>query len=221
MPIAQTVLIASIVFAAVLAIRAYCLDAGRRWQAYVFKPLATLLVLALALSVPAPLPAYRWAVVAGLAFSTAGDIFLMLPRDRFVAGLVSFLVAHLFYIYAFCIGVGFGAAPLLWLPYAAIGGGMLAMVWRGLKPALRIVVIAYVAVITAMAGQAAGRWYGLGGEAALAAALGAALFLASDSVLAINRFRARFPAERAVTLGTYWAAQTLIALSVSAGPLPA
>ncbi len=221
MSIAQPVLIASIVFAATLAIRAYYLDAARRWQAFVFKPLATLLVLALALAQSASVPAYRWAVVGGLVFSTAGDVFLMLPRDRFVAGLVSFLIAHLFYIFAFSIGVPFGTAPLLWLPFFAAGGAVVAVVWRGLAPALRGAVIAYVVVIAVMAGQATGRWHALGGDAALAAALGAALFVVSDSVLAINRFRAKFRAERALTLGTYWTAQLLIVLSISSSPLPA
>jgi len=218
MSIVHWVLIASVVFAAVLAIRAYYLDAAQRWQAYVFKPLATLLVLALALSQPASLPAYRWAVAAGLAFSTAGDVFLMLPRDRFVAGLASFLIAHLFYIYAFSIGVPFGTAPLLWLPFFAAGGAVVAVIWRGVAPAMLGAVIAYVVVIAVMAGQAAGRWHAVGGDAALAAAAGAALFVVSDSILAINRFRAQVHAERAMTLGSYWAAQLLIALSIPASP---
>lgn len=221
MSIVHPVLIASVAFAAGLAIRAHYLDAARRWQVYVFKPLATLLVLALALFQPASLPAYRWAVVGGLVLSTVGDIFLMRPREHFVAGLASFLVVHLFYIFAFSVGVPFGTAPLLWLPFIAAGGAVVAAVWRGLAPALRGAVIAYVVVIAAMAGQAAGRWHTLGGDAALAAALGAALFLVSDSVLAINRFRAKFHAARALTLGTYWTAQVLIALSVPASPLPA
>ncbi|MQB01909.1 MAG: hypothetical protein GEU78_16820, partial [Actinobacteria bacterium] len=38
---------------------------------------------------------------AALLFSLAGDVFLMLPRDLFVAGLVSFLGAHVCYIVAF------------------------------------------------------------------------------------------------------------------------
>ena len=218
MSIVHWVLIGSAVFAAVLAIRAYYLDAARCWQAYVFKPLATLLVLALALSQPASLPAYRWAVAAGLAFSTAGDVFLMLPRDRFVAGLASFLIAHLFYIYAFSIGVPFGTAPLLWLPFFAAGGAVVAVIWRGVAPAMLGAVIAYVVVIAVMAGQAAGRWHAVGGDAALAAAAGAALFVVSDSILAINRFRAQVHAERAMTLGSYWAAQLLIALSIPASP---
>ena len=81
--------------------------------------------------------------------------------------------------------------------------------------------IAYVVVIAAMAGQAAGRWSALGGDAALSAALGAALFVASDSLLAINRFRAQFHAERALTLASYWMAQLLIVLSIPAGPIRA
>jgi uncharacterized membrane protein YhhN len=212
----QSVLIASVLFAALLAIRSYYLDAAQRWQAYVFKPLATLLVLALALAQPTSAPAYLWALVGGLVFSTAGDVFLMLPRERFVAGLASFLIAHLFYIFAFSIGVPFGTAPLLWLPFFTAGAVVVAVVWRGLAPALRGAVIAYVVVIAAMAGQALGRWHALGGDAALSVALGAALFVVSDSLLAINRFRAPFRAERALTLGSYWMAQILIALSIPA-----
>lgn len=34
----------------------------------------------------------------GIIFSLAGDIFLMLPREQFVAGLVSFFMAHFAYI---------------------------------------------------------------------------------------------------------------------------
>ena len=216
MPFFPPILAVCAALAAVLAIRAHYLDESRRWQVYAFKPLATLLILALALSLPSDKPAeYRWTIAAGLLFSMAGDVFLMLPRDRFVAGLASFLVAHLLYIWAFGIGVPFGAAPLLWLPYAAFGGTVLVLVWPGLKPALRAPVTAYVAVIVAMAGQAAGRWNMLGDGLALAAAVGAGFFVLSDAVLAIDRFRRHFHAARAVTLTTYWAAQLLIALSIS------
>jgi uncharacterized membrane protein YhhN len=217
MPTAQLVLAAAAILVAILAIRAHYPEESRRWQIYAFKPLATLLVLALALSLPAGQPEYRWAIAAGLLFSTAGDVFLMLPRDRFVAGLASFLVAHLCYIGAFSIGVPFAAAPLLWLPFFAAGGMVLAMVWPGLKPALRAPVVVYVVVIAAMAGQATGRWYASGSVVALAAAIGAGLFVVSDAVLAIDRFRWHFRAARAATLSTYWAAQLLIALSISAG----
>lgn len=217
MPAVQPFLILAAVIAAVLATRAHYLDESRRWQIYLFKPLATLLILALALSLAPARDEYRWLIAAGLLLSTAGDVFLMLPRDRFVAGLASFLVAHLCYIGAFSIGVSFAAAPPLWLPYFVAGGVVVALVWPGLKPALRAPVIVYVMVIAAMAGQATGRWYLSGSAVALAAAIGAGLFVVSDAVLAIDRFRWKFRAARAVTLATYWGAQLLIAISVSAG----
>lgn len=213
----QLALAASAALVAALAIRAHYLDDARRWQVYAFKPLATLLILALALALTPARADYQWAIAAGLLLSTAGDVFLMLPRDRFVAGLASFLVAHLCYVWAFGIGVPFAATPLLWLPYFAAGGVVLALVWPGLKPALRAPVVVYVAVIATMAGQATGRWYASGSVVALAAAIGAGLFVVSDAVLAIDRFRWHFRAARAVTLSTYWMAQLLIALSISAG----
>lgn len=208
-------LIVVTVIAAGLAIRAHYLEPDQRWQIYAFKPLATLLILVLALSLSPIRPEYQWAIAAGLLFSTAGDVFLMLPQDRFVAGLASFLVAHLCYVWAFTLGVPFGAAPLFWLPPILIGGAVLAAIWPGLKPALRAPVTVYVIVIVAMAGQAAGRWHGLGSEVALAAAIGAGFFVVSDSILALDRFRRHFQAARALTLSTYWIAQLLIALSVS------
>jgi len=217
MPTAQLALAAAAAVVGVLAIRAHYLEERQRWQVYAFKPLATLLILALALSLTPARPEYQWAIAAGLVLSTAGDVFLMLPRDRFVAGLASFLLAHLCYLRAFSIEVPFGAGLLLWLPFFAAGGMVVALVWPGLKPALRGPVVVYVIVIAAMAGQATGRWYVSGSMVALAAAVGAGLFVVSDAVLAIDRFRWPFRAARAVTLSTYWAAQLLIAISVSAG----
>lgn len=217
MPAASWLLAFLAALAAFIATWGHYQEEGRRWLVHVFKPLATLLILALALSLPAARPDYPWAIAAGLLFSTAGDVFLMLPRDRFVAGLASFLVAHLCYVAAFSLEAPFGGAPLAWLPFILAGGIVAALVWPGLKPALRAPVLVYVGVIAVMAGQATGRWLALDNLPALAAALGAGLFVVSDAVLALDRFRRHFHAARAVTLATYWSAQLLIALSVSAG----
>jgi len=88
--------------------------------------------------------------------------------------------------------------------------------WRGLPDAtLKAAVVAYLLVIVAMAWRAAVRAQSpvLAGSGLLAAA-GACLFLASDSVLAVERFRRPFRAAQPVVFATYWAAQLLIALSV-------
>lgn len=51
-----------------------------------------------------------------------------------------------------------------------------------------------------------------------AAALGAALFVASDALLAIDRFRTPIPAAPLWVLSTYWLAQWGIAQSVREAP---
>jgi uncharacterized membrane protein YhhN len=71
------------------------------WLGYVFKPLTLVLILGLALTAPPSRPPrYRWGIVAGLVFSLAGDVLLMLPSNRFLAGLLSFLAAHVCYLAA-------------------------------------------------------------------------------------------------------------------------
>jgi uncharacterized membrane protein YhhN len=195
---------------------------GGRRGVYLFKPLATLLILALAWHLPGTLPVYRALVMAGLVFSLFGDVFLMLPRDRFVAGLVSFLIAHLLYVRAFMDGAnpGFDPAPggfrFTWwalLPFAVYAAVLLRILLPHVPRALKVPVIVYAAALLAMAWQAAERGAaGLPGGALAAA--GGVLFVASDSALALDRFRRRFPAAQPLVLGTYFLAQTLIALSI-------
>jgi len=198
-----------------------CLASYRRDRGGVllFKPLTTVIVIVatLWLFAPAARP-YQDVVLLGLALSLAGDVFLMAAGNRFLWGLGSFLLAHLAYIWAFTLGVGWEPAQLKWLaPFAFFGLLVVVYLWRGLHGvALRGAVVAYVVVIVAMAWRASVRAQAPGvpfpsGAAALA---GACLFLASDSVLAVDRFRGRLRLAEPVTFATYWAAQALIAFSV-------
>ena len=206
-----TAILSTLVLAsALLAARAE--HAGARRQLYVFKPLTTALIILVALQGKnMTAGAYGPLVVAGLVCSLAGDVFLMLPRDRFVAGLVSFLLAHVFYIAAFTLdGVhlsGWALTPLL-----LYGAWMLRLLWPRLGR-LKAPVVVYMAVILLMALQAASRWLAVGGRSGAAACAGAVLFVASDSALAWNRFMGGFRGAQVVILGTYFAAQLLIALS--------
>lgn len=190
-----------------------------RRAVYVFKPLTTILILALAATAAEPVSrGYQALVCAGLLFSLAGDVFLMLPRDRFVAGLASFLAAHLFYVAAFAPRPATLAAPLVLAALATYGVVLLRALWPRLGT-LRAPVAVYAAALLVMAWQAAERWTVLDTAPALLAALGAGLFVVSDSVLAWARFRRRSAYGQAVVLGTYFAAQCLIASSVSTTPL--
>jgi uncharacterized membrane protein YhhN len=156
----------------------------------------------------------RW-IVAGLVLSLAGDVFLMLPSDRFREGLASFLLAHLCYIAAFTREAGFSLALLPLAPLLVAA----AFVWRRLAPGvadMRGPVLVYVAVLVVMAWQALARALALPGTGPLLAAAGACLFVVSDSALALARFDRPFAASRAVVAGSYFAAQWLIALSLHA-----
>ena len=188
---------------------------GPRNQVYLFKPLTTILILLIAVQAITPEPAlYKHAIIAGLVFSLAGDIFLMLPSDQFIAGLVSFLVGHLFYIRAFTSGTGFGFNWWLLPPFVVFG----VVIFRILSPHLgkmKAPVIAYMAVILVMAWQAWERLAQTGQIGSVLASIGAVFFVVSDSALALDRFRGRFGSARAVALSTYYAAQWLIALSVT------
>jgi uncharacterized membrane protein YhhN len=188
---------------------------GPRRHVYIFKPLTTSLIILLALlSAPeTPLP-YKWFVVLGLIFSLGGDVFLMLPQDRFVLGLLSFLIAHLWYIAAFSLGVeqlltSWGIIPLL--IYGLVMGVLLL---PGVKPKLRLPVTLYLLIILIMAWRAVERWAQLGDANSAFALAGALFFVVSDSVLALDRFRRPFRSARAIVLSSYFLAQWLIALSI-------
>jgi uncharacterized membrane protein YhhN len=89
---------------------------GRQRAVYLFKPLTTILILILALVHGEP-TLYRTIITFGLFFSLLGDIFLMLPDDHFLMGLVSFLLAHLAYIGAFGLGAGWAVYALALPPF--------------------------------------------------------------------------------------------------------
>jgi len=215
-PASLVALSAAAAASAVLAVRGHYVG-PRRTLVYVFKPLTTLLILAIALrQASGAASLYAGAVALGLAFSLTGDVFLMLPRDRFREGLASFLVAHLCYIAAFTSGIGLFADPVPTVAFGALGLLLLRLLWPGVPGRLRVPVVLYVAVILTMALQATGRALRIRDVPSLLAAAGATLFIASDALLSWDRFRNSFRSSRAAVLSTYFLAQWLIALSVPA-----
>lgn len=153
-------------------------------------------------------------VVAGLALGSAGDLALSRPGTRwFLAGMAAFALGHLAYVAGFAGG---GLAPPGFAEVVAIAA-VLALVlstevW--LAPhtgALRWPVRGYVLVIGAMA--LAATLLPPGQEQALMR-WGAALFLASDLVLALRLFRLQDPARQMLAARVlwplYWGGQALI-----------
>ena len=201
-----------IFLSAFLAIRAkYC---GPPSGVYLFKPLTTILILLTAcmadtsLSMP-----YQRLILFGLLFSLAGDVFLMLPADRFLFGLLSFLIAHVFYVIAFTSGRGFGFTAWIFGIVLAIGI-LMAFLLLPYAGRMKLPVLIYMIIILVMAWQAWELFHANGRMNSLLAAAGAALFVFSDSLLAWNRFRRPFKSAEAVKLIAYFAAQWLIAVSI-------
>jgi uncharacterized membrane protein YhhN len=180
---------------------------------YFSKPATMLALLAVALTVSPHIQARRWAFVVALVFSLLGDVFLMLPRDNFVAGLGSFLVAHLAYI----VGLRIGASELrplivsaipVTVASALIGGRVLRSLRERDRTELIVPVSAYIGVLAVMVAAALAT-----GEPM--AAFGAVFFMASDSLIAWNRFVTPMPWAPVTIMVTYHVAQTLLVLSLA------
>jgi uncharacterized membrane protein YhhN len=205
----------AVILSASLTIVAHYLRSPRPILIYIFKPFTTILILAAALLPGTFLPdPYARAIGLGLLFSLFGDVWLMLPGNRFLYGLISFLIAHICYIFAFLTHAP--AYGFLWpvLPLSLIGAIILVYLWPALSAGLKGAVSLYVAVIVVMATLAVSRAVALFSIDTLSAAIGALLFMASDAMLAIDRFRRPFHLAQAAVLGSYFAGQLMIALSI-------
>lgn len=137
-------------------------------------------------------------VQAGLFFSLVGDVALMLlhiDQFNFLIGLGAFLLAHICYIMAFADNVAANSAEGNTWPSWLIGSLLVVygyffslLVVPKVDEGIALPVIAYAVTITIMgivAGFRLGRTYPRSFAMVLAGAL---LFIASDSLLAYNRF---------------------------------
>jgi uncharacterized membrane protein YhhN len=146
-----------------------------------------------------------------LMLSAAGDALLGLGKAWFLAGLIAFLASHLVYTFTFVrrwrkprFGVPaiavilYGAALGIWLIPAA---GKLAV------PVGCYLVAITAMVVSALAARFPTCWV----------AVGAVLFLVSDSILAIRKFRMPVPYASFLIWTTYYAGQLVIALGAAGG----
>jgi uncharacterized membrane protein YhhN len=143
-----------------------------------------------------------------LALGAAGDVALLGSGEAaFTAGLVSFLAGHVAWIAALRRRPGGGllrARPVLAAPHVAAFGAVNAYLWRRTGKD-RIPVLVYSAALLAMSLAALDT-----GSARTAA--GGALFLVSDSMLALEKFGGvRLPAHEGLVMATYASAQALLA----------
>jgi uncharacterized membrane protein YhhN len=146
-----------------------------------------------------------------LGFCTAGDILLELDPRLFAFGLGAFLLAHLTYI---CLFVRNRTAGLrLRTPHIAAVVPILiysVTLSAWIVPSageLAVPVVLYICALTAMVCAAILARFRQGGVAA-----GAILFLISDSLLAIHKFKTPVPLRDYLVWTTYYLGQCGIAL---------
>jgi uncharacterized membrane protein YhhN len=155
----------------------------------------------------------RICLIGALLGSLCGDILLDLPyAGVFILGLVAFLVGHLFYTVLFFRYAkppdGFNKMTIAGLVLFA---GVMIWIFRVIPPALYGPVVLYIVVIVTMSigallVPAEGRqlfW-------------GALLFIASDVVLAVNKFLVVIPYGRVINIGLYFIAQFMIIMAARA-----
>ncbi|XP_029441054.1 lysoplasmalogenase [Rhinatrema bivittatum] len=157
---------------------------------------------------------YTWKILLALLLSAAGDVCL-LWTDLFLHGMALFGLAHLLYILAF------GLRPLhlhFFLPLAMLGGAFYAFLLPYLQGPLVYATGAYTALISGLTWRALTRArrtpYGRS-WAHISSAVGAIIFMVSDSTLAVDRFCFLLPHAHLIVMVTYYLAQLLIALSVT------
>jgi uncharacterized membrane protein YhhN len=183
----------------------------RRPVEYVFKPLTLVVLTAAALALDPFDPTVRaWFVVA-LVLSLAGDVFLMLPDDRFVPGLASFLLAHVAYVIGMVVAglepAGVIVGLVLVVAAGAAVGRTVVLRLRRTEPAMLAPVVAYMGVISAMVVCAVGT----GRAFAIAGAL---FFYVSDALIAWGRFVKAYDWGRLAVMVTYHVGQALLVLSL-------
>lgn len=178
------------------------------------KLVASTAFLALALHAGAFASHYGRFILAGLALSWCGDMFLTSQaREAFLAGLGAFLLAHVAYVAAFTSR----GLDRRWLFLAAVPIAIIAMLvgtWLEphTPPDMSVPVRAYIVVISLMvvfAFATHGRrraWLIVGGAIAF--------YLSDLSVASLRLLQTEY-ATYVVGLPLYYAAQVCLALSVS------
>ena len=178
---------------------------GSRAGELVAKPLTPALLIAATLSLHVDDAVVRDLVLAGLALSLVGDVFLMLTIEGgFLYGLGAFFGAHLCYLVAFWVsGLSIGAlaagAAFVIVLMGTIGRRVVRGVART-EPELERPVAGYIVVISTMVAMA------IGSENPVFIG-GALLFYVSDLLIAWNRFLTPLRRGPVAIMVTYHLAQ--------------
>jgi len=157
-------------------------------------------------------------LISALFFSWIGDVVLLFANQGviyFIIGLVSFLIAHLFYIVLFSklqkvTTIKYKRFIPLIILYLV---GFLYFLWEKLG-GMKIPVIIYALVISTMLLVAIKGYFTWNSKSGKLLLIGAVFFVLSDSILAINKFYVPIYLSSFWIMSTYITAQFLIVKGV-------
>jgi uncharacterized membrane protein YhhN len=156
-------------------------------------------------------------VTVGLLASALGDALLDVGAAWFLSGMVAFLLAHVFYVAAFV-----GANNRLRLPHAVPFVAWAISAYAAVRAnagAMAAPVLAYVTVICVMMWRSAAQaWPSPNRRLAWVGCLGAVMFGASDTLIALARWSPLGTAPGWVIMALYWGGQALIAAWACVSP---
>eukprot|EP01147_Barroeca_monosierra_P009225 gene9225-1511_t len=176
----------------------------------IFKCTTIAALIVFTLAYKAHLRNLSFPLLGALFFSMIGDAALVY-EELFVVGLSSFLIGHLFYIFAFAGGFTLSVIPVLsssLLALAALGILMPSMLENHVDlviPVSLYLVVIILILITATCGSH---------HHVRIATTGAWMFAISDFLIAINQFVTAVPHSHQVINCLYFVAQPLLVLSL-------
>ncbi len=178
----------------------------------VFKPLTLIIIICFALwGNERPYDVFKIFIIIALFFSLIGDLLLMLYREKFVFGIAAFLFTHIFYSLAFIQNTSLNLYLLIPFILFAI---VFYRILRDNLGKLKIPVRIYTIIIVLMGWLACNRYLFFEDAQSFIVLTGGILFMLSDSILAVNKFKKEFKSAEVLILTSYFCSQILFALSL-------
>lgn len=160
----------------------------------------------------------KYLALAALLFSLLGDILLMFVTHTpifFMAGLMAFLTAHIMYVFVFLKKRNAQKKGFLFTLILLFYGATIFYFLKDGLGELLIPVIIYMLVILLMGISAFLRHARISKTSYNLVFLGAIFFIASDSILALNKFYVPFEIADILIMLTYALAQYFIVLGLN------
>lgn len=150
-------------------------------------------------------------IVSGLFFGMLGDIFLEF-KDKFLFGMISFLIGHIFYSIGFALKFGVQSLLVFFAVYVFLIILYFGILFKNTGN-LKIPILIYVLAIGTMFSFSFSPIFKEVYYLRFILPLAGGLFVISDFLIAIRMFVKDFKCSEIIILGTYFTSQLIIALS--------